>query len=104
MEAVFASCRDNLIEAADDDVVDDDLEAPSNAIKLSYDIAWLCSINVTQAIGIAQKDKEKGEKIREHTKRFMEMFKFNWSTDVIRRAQHVLHEKEAERCSGATWS
>ena len=41
MEAVFAVCRDNLIEAADgdDDVVEDDLEAPSNAIKLSYDIA-----------------------------------------------------------------
>ena len=39
---VFAVCRENLIEVTqgDDDVDEDDLEAPSNAIKLSYDITY----------------------------------------------------------------
>ena len=38
---VFAVCRENSIEATQgDDVDEDDLEAPSNAIKLSYDITY----------------------------------------------------------------
>ena len=32
-----------------------------------------------------------GEKTRKNTKRFMEMFKYNWSTDVKNRARHVLN-------------
>jgi hypothetical protein len=35
-----------------------------------------------------------GEKTRKDTKRFMEMFKYNWSTDVKKRARHVLKERK----------
>ena len=35
-----------------------------------------------------------GEKTRKNTKRFMEMFKYNWSTDVKKRAWHVLKERK----------
>lgn len=71
---------------------EDDLEAPSNAIKLSYDIARMCSIKVTMAIDL--KDRKEGEKERKNVKRFMEKFQFNWSTDVKRRARHVLRERK----------
>ena len=63
-----------------------------NAIKLSYDIARMCSIKVTMAIDL--KDQTQGEKERKNVKRFMEKFQYNWSTDVKRRARHVLRERK----------
>ena len=93
VKAVFAVCRENFIEAKQgDDAVDEDyLETPSDAIKLSYEIARLCSLKITASI--AETDRL-GENIRKETKRFMEMFKYNWSTDVKRRARHVLKERK----------
>ena len=43
---------------------------------------------------IAEGDNVLSEKTRKETKRFMEMFKYNWSTDVKRRARHVLRERK----------
>ena len=63
-----------------------------NAIKLSYDIARMCSIKVTMAIDL--KDQKQGEIERKNVKRFMEKFKYNWGTDVKRRARHVLRERK----------
>ena len=94
--AVFNVCRENVMNPMeeDDDVDTDDLEAPSNAntIKLSYDIARLCSIKITQAVNLD--DAELSEKTRKETKRFMEKFKYNWSADVKKRAQHVRRESK----------
>ena len=49
---------------------------------------------VTQAIQISHQDKQLGEKLRKETKRFMEIFKYNWATDVKKRARHVLRERK----------
>ena len=93
VKAVFAVCRENFNEAEGEDDDDrDDLEAPSNAIKLSYDIARLCNVKVTRCI--VEGDNVLAEKTRKETKRFMEMFKYNWSTDVKKRARHVLRERK----------
>ena len=93
--ADFAVCRESYLEeAVEEEGDEDDLEAPSNAIKLSYDIARLCNVKITQAIQISQQDKERGEKLRKETKRFMEVFKYNWATDVKKRARHVLRERK----------
>ena len=74
--ADFAVCRESYLEeAVEEEGDDDDLEAPSNAIKLSYDIARLCNVKITQAIQISQQDKQLGEKLRKETKRFMEIFR-----------------------------
>ena len=35
-----------------DDMDEDDLEAPSNALKLTYNIARICSMKVTMAIDL----------------------------------------------------
>ena len=92
VKAVFAVCRENFIEAKQgDDAVDEDyLETPSDAIKLSYEIARLCSLKITASI--AETDRL-GENIRKETKRFMEIFNYNWSTDLKNRARHVLRER-----------
>ena len=93
VKAIFAVCCENLIEAkqGDDDV---DLKQPIdnaikpsalnvNAIKLSFDIARLVSIKITAATWlIVETDNMLGENIRKETERFMELFKYNWSTDV----------------------
>ena len=52
----------------------------------------MCSIKATMAIDL--KDQKQGEKERKNVKRFMEKFKFNWSTDVKKRARHVLRERK----------
>ena len=93
VSAVFAVCRESVIEGMEeymDEVDEDDLEAPSNAIKLTYDIARLCSSKSTKAID----NKVAGETDRKLTKRFMEKFQYNWSTDVKKRARHVLRERK----------
>ena len=94
VKAVFAVCRESFIEGLveDEDVDEDDLEAPSNAIKLSYDIGRLCSIKCSMAIDL--KDHVQGEKERKNVKRFIDKFRFNWSTDVKKRARHVLRERK----------
>ena len=84
VKAIFAVCCKNLTEAkqGDDDV---DLKLPSidNAIKLSFDIARLVSIKRTAATWlIVETDNMLGENIRKDTERFMELFKYNWSSDV----------------------
>ena len=93
VKAVFAVCRENFNEAEGEDDDDrDDLEAPSNAIKLSYNIARLCNVKITSCI--VRDNIVLAEKTRKETKRFMEMFKYNWSTDVKKRARHVLRERK----------
>ena len=94
VQAVFRVCRENVMDPLEEeeDIDVDDLEAPSNAIKLSYDIARLSSMKITKAINL--EDKKLGEKIRKETKRFMEKFKYNWSADVKKRAQHVRRESK----------
>ena len=82
VKAIFAVCCKNLTEAkqGDDDV---DLKLPSIAIKLSFDIARLVSIKRTAATWlIVETDNMLGENIRKDTERFMELFKYNWSSDV----------------------
>ena len=82
VKAVFAVCRESYfegLEEADREGMDeDDLAAPSNALKLTYDIGRMCSIKVTMAIDL--KNQNQGTIERKNVKRFMEKFKFNWST------------------------
>ena len=96
VKAVFAVCRESFIEGLEEldreGMDEDDLEAPSNALKLTYDIARMCSIKVTMAIDL--KNQNQGTIDRKNVKRFMEKFKFNWSTDVKKRARHVLRERK----------
>ena len=97
VKAVFTVCREPYIEGLLDELDregmdEDDLVAPSNALKLTYDIARMCSIKVTMAIDL--KNQNQGTIDRKNVKRFMEKFKFNWSTDVKKRARHVLRERK----------
>ena len=94
VQAVFRVCRENVMDPLEEeeDIDVDDLEAPSNAIKLSYDIARLSSLKITKAINL--EDKKLGEKTRKETNRFIEKFNYNWSTDVKKRARHVLRERK----------
>ena len=94
VQAVFRVCRENVMDPLEEeeDFDVDDLEAPSNAIKLSYDIARLSSLKITKAINL--EDKKLGEKTRKETNRFIEKFNYNWSTDVKKRARHVLRERK----------
>ena len=85
--AVFEVCGN--IEVDDDD--EDDLHAPSNAVKLSYDITRLCYAKISQAID--HPDKERGEEDRKNTKRFLDKFSKNWGTDVKKKAKHVLRQR-----------
>ena len=91
--AVFRVCPENVMDPLEEeeDFDVDDLEAPFNAIKLSYDIARLSSMKITKAINL--EDKKLGEKTRKETNRFIEKFNYNWSTDVKKRARHVLRER-----------
>ena len=72
---------------------EDDLEAPSNAINLSYDIGRLCAAKTTKAIAISQKNNPQGEIDRVNAKRLMQLYKLNWQVDVLRRARHCLRER-----------
>jgi hypothetical protein len=79
VKAVFAVCRENFNEAeGEDDDDGDDLEAPSNAIKLSYDIARLCNVKVTRCI--VEGYNVLAEKTRKETKRFLfsPFYYVNW--------------------------
>ena len=51
---------------------------PEEDEVLTYDIARMCSIKVTMAIDL--KNQKQGTIERKNVKRFMEKFKFNWST------------------------
>ena len=68
VSAVFAVCCEDSVE---DEVEpdEDDLEAPSNAIKLSYDIGRLCAAKTTKAIAMTQKNNPAGEIDRKNAKR-----------------------------------
>ena len=68
---------------------EDDLEAPSNAIKLSYDIGRLCAAKTTKAIAMTQKNNPAGEIDSKNPKRLM-----NWQVDVLKRARHCLRERK----------
>ena len=54
VSAVFAVCCEDSVE---DEVEpdEDDLEAPSNALKLSYDLGSLCAAKTTKALAMTQK-------------------------------------------------
>ena len=49
-------------------------------------------MKITKAINLD--DAKLSEKTRKETKRFIEKFKYNWSTDVKKRARHVLRERK----------
>ena len=84
--AVFAVCREEVVEDEDNS-----LAAPSNAIKLSYDISRLCRAKIAKSID--DPNIERGEENRKCTKRFMDKFKSSWCTDVKKRARHILCKK-----------
>ena len=67
------------------------MKAPSNAIKLSYDIKKMCCIKIS--IAIDDKIKERGEEHRKCTKRFMDKYAAKWAVDVKRRAKAILLER-----------
>ena len=84
-----------LEDSVEDEQLDPDeggLQAPSNAIKLSYDIGRLCSAKTTKAITISQKNNRQGEIDRVNAKRLMQLYKLNWQVDVLKRARHCLRE------------
>ena len=93
IKAVFAVCGEEQIEEAAAPVSDADLlKAPSNAIKLSYDITKLC--NMKMALSIHDEDRVAGEKNRKDSKRFMDLYRSQWEVDVKKKARHVLRERK----------
>ena len=97
VSAVFAVCREACEDSVEDEQLDPDeggLGAPSNAIKLSYDIGRLCAAKTTKAIAISQKNNPQGEIDRVNAKRLMQLYKLNWQVDVLKRARHCLREKK----------
>ena len=57
-------------------------------------------MKITKAINLD--DAKLSEKTRKETKRFIEKFKYNWSTDVKKTGSACSKRKKAERYSGAT--
>ena len=58
VSAVFAVCREACEDSVEDEQLDPDeggLQAPSNAIKLSYDLGRLCAAKTTKALAMTQK-------------------------------------------------
>ena len=93
IKAVFAVCGEEQIEEAAAPVSDCDLlKAPSNALKLSYDITKLC--NMKMALAIHDEDRVAGEKDRKDSKRFMDLYRSQWEVDVKKKARHVLRERK----------
>ena len=92
VQAVFHVCREEVLEGLAVGDEEESLEAPSNAIKLSYDIQKLCYIKQTKAIDFP--DKVKGEQDRKLVKRFLEKFTIHWGNDVKKRARHVLRDRK----------
>ena len=92
VQAVFQVCREEVFEGLALGDEEESLEAPSNAIKLSYDIQKLCYIKQTKAIDFP--DKVKGEQDRKQVKRFLEKFTIHWGNDVKKRARHVLRDRK----------
>ena len=70
--ATTESFIEGLEELNREGMDEDDLEALSNALKLTYDIARMCSIKVTMAIDL--KNQKQGTIERKNVKRFMEKF------------------------------
>ena len=68
------------------------MKAPSNAIKLSYDIQKLCCMKV--ALAIDDSIKQRGENDRKTTKRFMDKYAAKWEIDVKRKARAVLRDRK----------
>ena len=52
-------------------------------------------------MAIDLKDQKQGEIDRKNVKRFMQKFKYNWSTDVKRMARHVLSERMQKKMEQA---
>ena len=96
VSAVFAVCREACEDSVEDEVEPDEdgLEAPSNAIKLSYDLGRLCAAKTTKAIAMTQDKNPAGEKDRKDAKRLMQLYKLNWQVDVLKRARHCLRERK----------
>ena len=68
------------------------MKAPSNAIKLSYDIQKLCCMKV--ALAIDDSIKQRGEDDRKTTKGFMDKYAAKWEIDVKRKARAVLRDRK----------
>ena len=86
VQAVLECC--SILDEHDDE---EGLDAPSNAIKLSYDIVRLVDAKICQAID--NDDEEQGEIYRKQAKRFMDKFRKNWIVDVKKKARNVLRER-----------
>ncbi len=93
VDAVFEVC--GPLDIAEEEDNEEDLQAPSNAIKLSYDILRLCHAKVYQAMD--DPDKERGEAERKKTKRFVERFRQHWCTDVKKKARHVMRQRRMNK-------
>ncbi len=96
IHAVFAVCKEESVEEAEqDEQIETEpakLQAPSNAIKLSYYIQKLCRMKVQ--LSIDSENRVLGEENRKATKRFMDKYKASWEVDVKKRARHVLRERK----------
>jgi transcription elongation factor Elf1 len=93
VDAVFQVC--GPLDIPEDEDNEEDLQAPSNAIKLSYDIGRLCHAKIYQAMD--DPDRERGEAHRKDTKRFHERFAQNWFVDVKKKARHVLKQRKMNK-------
>ena len=96
VRAVFAVCREACEDSVEVEVErdEDELEAPSNALKLSYDIGRLVGAKTTKAIAMTQEKNPAGEIDRKNAKRLMQLYKMNWQVDVLKRARHCLRERK----------
>ena len=103
--AVFRVCKEEAVDKAQEEEEELErlekvgaaaaclnLKAPSNAIKLSYDLQKMCRMKVS--IAIDDEIKERGEAQRKCTKRFMDKYAANWEVDVKRRARAVLKDRK----------
>ena len=84
-----------LEDSVEDEVEpdEDDLEAPSNALKLSYDLGRLCAAKTTKALAMTQKKIRQVKQIEKTQNALMQLYKMNWQVDVLKRARHCLRER-----------
>ena len=83
-----AVARATLKVALQDDMDEENLAAPSNALKLSYDIKRLCDVKVGCGI------KTGNKVMREEAEDFITLMRIEWSTKLER---ELLEERKAEK-------
>lgn len=84
----FATVLKGALKCCDfDDVDEEDLKAPINAIKLGYDLKRMLDAKLAKAI------KHDNDKKRKEAKDFRKLMEIEWSLKVTKLARSILNER-----------